>query len=147
MVAPLARARAREQLARTTWFPLTKLMSAITLEGCADALLSKDKEYMMGIDEAGRGPVLGPMVYGSAFCAVEDEAKMKAMGFMDSKQLTEAKRDQLWADLKTCGFIGWSIRVLDAKFIAGGMLRKANKCARATHSAHDSRLQGARSRT
>ena len=122
-------------------------MSAITLEGCPDALLSKDKEYMMGIDEAGRGPVLGPMVYGSAFCAVEDEAKMKAMGFMDSKQLTEAKRDQLWADLKTCGFIGWSIRVLDAKFIAGGMLRKANKCARATHSAHDSRLQGARSRT
>ena len=101
----------------------------ITLEGCPDALLSKDKEYMMGIDEAGRGPVLGPMVYGSAFCAVEDEAKLKSMGFMDSKQLTEAKRDQLWAELQTCGFIGWKIRVLDAKFISGGMLRKANKCA------------------
>ena len=76
---------------------------AIPLDGFPEALLRKDeKEYMMGIDEAGRGPTLGPMVYGSAFCAVEDEARMKAMGFMDSKQLTEAKRDQLWAELQAC---------------------------------------------
>ena len=102
---------------------------SLPLDGCDPALLSQDKEYMMGIDEAGRGPTLGPMVYGSAFCAVEDEPRLRSMGFMDSKQLTEAKRDQLWAELQTCGFIGWSIRVLDAKFIAGGMLRKANKCA------------------
>ena len=73
---------------------------SLPLEGFPDALLGQDKEYMMGIDEAGRGPTLGPMVYGSAFCAVEDEAKVKAMGFMDSKQLTEAKRDQLWAELQ-----------------------------------------------
>ena len=100
--------------------------SDLQLEGCPAALLKDDgKEYMMGIDEAGRGPTLGPMVYGSAFCAVEDEARVKAMGYMDSKQLTEAKRDQLWAELQTCGFLGWSIRVLDAKEISGGMLRKA----------------------
>ena len=72
----------------------------------------------MGIDEAGRGPTLGPMVYGSAFCAVEDESKLRGMGFNDSKQLTEAKRDSLWAELQTSGFIGWRIRVLDAAEIA-----------------------------
>ena len=101
---------------------------SITLDGFPEAVLRQDgKEYMMGIDEAGRGPTLGPMVYGSAFCAVEDEERVKKMGFMDSKQLTEAKREQLWAELQQCGFIGWRIRVLDAKEISEGMLRRHQK--------------------
>jgi ribonuclease H len=79
---------------------------------------------MMGIDEAGRGPTLGPMVYGSAFCRVEDEARLKAMGFADSKTLTEAKRESLWAELQSVGFIGWRIRVLHAQEISSAMLRR-----------------------
>ena len=98
------------------------------LEGCDEALLANDgREYMMGIDEAGRGPLLGAMVYGSAFCAVDDEDKLRGMGFNDSKQLTEAKREQLWDQIQTCGFIGWRIRVLEAKEISEGMLRRHNK--------------------
>ena len=103
---------------------------SVPLEGCDEALLRASErgvEFMMGIDEAGRGPTLGPMVYGSAFCAVEDESRLKAMGFMDSKQLTEAKRDHLWAELQSSGFIGWQIRVLHAKEISEGMLRKHAK--------------------
>ena len=65
---------------------------------------------------------------GSAFCAVEDEHKLRAMGFMDSKQLTESKRDALWAALQKSGFIGWKIRALEAKEISEGMLRKDAKC-------------------
>jgi len=100
------------------------------LAGCDPALLKASAdgtEFMMGIDEAGRGPTLGPMVYGSAFCAVDDEPKLRKMGFMDSKQLTEAKRDSLWDQVQASGFIGWRIRVLQAKEISAGMLGRHTK--------------------
>jgi len=64
------------------------------------------------------------MVYGSAFCAVKDEAKLKSMGFADSKTLTEARREELWSELRAAGFIGWKIRVLQAAEISRGMLGK-----------------------
>lgn len=38
-------------------------------------------KYIMGVDEAGRGPVLGPMVYGVAFCPVEYKEQLDEMGF------------------------------------------------------------------
>jgi ribonuclease HII len=86
------------------------------------------------------------MVYGSAFCAVKDEDKLKSMGFAgapnvlclcaqprgrapaaalaDSKTLTEARREELWSELQASGFIGWKIRVLQAAEISRGMLGK-----------------------
>ena len=46
-------------------------------------------EVEIGIDEAGRGPVLGPMVYACAFWPAEPEGLAKEMkakyGFADSK--------------------------------------------------------------
>ena len=46
-----------------------------------------------GIDEAGRGPVLGPMAV--AIVAIEDDKALRKLGVRDSKQLSPRRRREL----------------------------------------------------
>lgn len=46
-----------------------------------------------GVDEAGRGPVLGPLVVGAVL--VESEAPLRELGVKDSKLLSAKKREEL----------------------------------------------------
>lgn len=54
-----------------------------------------------GVEEAGRGPVVGPMVM--AICSIDKskEAKLKQLGVKDSKQLSKKKREYLVQKIKT----------------------------------------------
>jgi len=53
-----------------------------------------------GIDEAGRGPVIGPMVICLAIVDKEKEAELKEIGVKDSKLLTPEKRIDLFDKIK-----------------------------------------------
>jgi len=68
-----------------------------------------NKELIIGIDDAGRGPVLGPMVLGGCLMYKERESELKKAGIKDSKLLTPAKREELVETLKDM--------ILDSHFV------------------------------
>ncbi|KAF7132828.1 hypothetical protein RHSIM_Rhsim09G0141700 [Rhododendron simsii] len=79
---------------------------------------------IMGIDEAGRGPVLGPMVYGCLYCAVSYQKTLSSLNFADSKTLKEEKREELFENLKAEESIGWEVDVIDPRELSAKMLKK-----------------------
>ncbi|KAI9726223.1 MAG: hypothetical protein M1834_009393 [Cirrosporium novae-zelandiae] len=86
-------------------------------------------ECVLGIDEAGRGPVLGPMVYALFYLPLSSHSSMLSdeFHFADSKQLTPQVRSSLMRTLCTPDTplyqsCGWAIRALSARDISSGML-------------------------
>ena len=64
------------------------------------SLIITHMELTLGIDDAGRGPVIGPLVLGGALLNPEAEEKLKALGVRDSKLLTPKKRESLAEEIK-----------------------------------------------
>lgn len=57
----------------------------------------QDKDSLIcGVDEAGRGPVLGPMVIASVCIRHQDSLKLPKWGVKDSKALTASKREEIF---------------------------------------------------
>ncbi|KAL8829814.1 MAG: hypothetical protein Q9191_001793 [Dirinaria sp. TL-2023a] len=89
-------------------------------------------ECVLGVDEAGRGPVLGPMVYGLLYLPLPLHRSLlaEAHHFDDSKVLTPAVRSALMQKLCTPDSdlhqsCGWATRVMSARDISAGMLKPA----------------------
>ncbi|CBQ71403.1 related to 35 kDa ribonuclease H [Sporisorium reilianum SRZ2] len=79
---------------------------------------------VLGVDEAGRGPVLGPLVYGIAYCPVSYQDSLAQIGFADSKALTPERRSTLLTALIEDETLGWAVRVMAPQDISAGMLRR-----------------------
>lgn len=80
---------------------------------------------VMGIDEAGRGPVLGPMVYAGFVCPTAFEPNLKKTGFADSKTLTKEKREWLFNGAKKNPNMAWFTRTLWPEYLSRSMLRRS----------------------
>ncbi|KAI1109485.1 ribonuclease H2 subunit A [Nemania sp. NC0429] len=91
---------------------------------------SRGVPCVLGVDEAGRGPVLGPMVYGVFYLPLtHSEPLLKtAHHFDDSKVLTPSVRESLMASLCKAGTdlhesCGWAVSSLSARDIGANMMR------------------------
>ncbi len=57
-------------------------------------------KIIVGVDEAGRGPVLGPLVMVALAIKEEDQKKLEWMGVKDSKLLSHQVREDLFERIK-----------------------------------------------
>eukprot|EP00879_Flechtneria_rotunda_P022504 GHRR01023755.1.p1 GENE.GHRR01023755.1~~GHRR01023755.1.p1 ORF type:complete len:324 (+),score=117.04 GHRR01023755.1:855-1826(+) len=77
---------------------------------------------LLGIDEAGRGPVLGAMVYACVAAPLAYRETLATKSYADSKTLTEAERSKLFAALAADSNCVYAADALSAAFISGHML-------------------------
>jgi ribonuclease HII len=104
-------------------------------------LLHRGVRRLAGVDEAGRGPLAGPVVAAAVALPLawhEDGLPQELEGLNDSKQLTEAQRERFFAALTTAVDVQFAIAQADA-----GEIDRIN-ILRATHQAMDAALAGLR---
>lgn len=85
---------------------------------------SKKIQLIVGVDEAGRGPLAGPVV--AAACILPADYKNDSIN--DSKQLTEKKREELFEIIKNDA-IAYGIGIIDAETIDKVNIYEATKLA------------------
>ena len=92
---------------------------------------------MAGVDEAGRGPLAGPVVAAAAILPSrwgQEGLPAELAGLNDSKQLTEAQREKFFEFLTTCAEVESGIAVVEA-----GVIDEIN-ILQATHRAMNAAL-------
>lgn len=74
-----------------------------------NALRARGVTRVAGVDEAGRGPLAGPV----AAAAVILPVRFRCPGLDDSKKLTRAKRDELFARITGDPAVVWAVAMAD----------------------------------
>jgi ribonuclease HII len=101
------------------------------------ALWMRGMTRIAGVDEAGRGPLAGPVTAAAAILParwVKAGLPRELEGLNDSKQLTPLQREGFFAFLTACGEVEWAVAQIDA-----GRIDEIN-ILRATHQAMNAAL-------
>jgi ribonuclease HII len=77
--------------------------------------MEKEK-LLLGIDDSGRGPLVGPMILAGCLITEETEKEFRRLGVKDSKQLTRKRRAFLESIIKEKA-VAFSIQVIHASEI------------------------------
>lgn len=95
---------------------------------------------IVGVDEAGRGPVLGPMVYSAAFC--HRDYAIGTLGFADSKKLTDVVRQRLMGQIldELKNDIGYALCMITPRDISTDMLAPVGQIVNLNQQAHDTTI-------
>ena len=115
-------------MARATFIDRFEFERALWVRGLA---------RVAGVDEAGRGPLAGPVVAAAAILPakwVEAGLPRELDGLNDSKQLAPTQRDVFFAFLTGCGEVEFAVAQTDA-----GQIDEIN-ILRATHQAMNAAL-------
>jgi ribonuclease HII len=83
-------------------------------------------ERILGVDEAGRGSVLGPLVVGGYLVRSDRLDELRAAGACDSKEISAHEREQVYAKLPRigeCRSVVLTPREID-RFVAHGRLNE-----------------------
>ncbi len=89
-------------------------MSEINMWAIEDALFTEDMQVICGVDEAGRGPLAGPV----CAAAVILPPHLEIPGLTDSKKLTDKKRRELFPLIQEQA-IAWGIGLASEQEIDG----------------------------
>jgi len=92
--------------------------------------LSRAPRLLGGIDEAGRGCLLGPLVVAGVSVTAAGARRFRKMGVKDSKKLSASQREALYPEIlrvaKRVHWIGISPDEIDEVVVNGKRLRKLN---------------------
>lgn len=86
----------------------TKTITNNTLSRVEENRYKQSKKFVIGIDEAGRGPLAGPVVAASIIC--DNQSILD--GIMDSKATKEEHREKLYEILINSPDIYWGVSIV-----------------------------------
>lgn len=93
-----------------------------SLKEIEEKLYEQGNKYICGIDEAGRGPLAGPVVVAAVIMPKDSMIE----GVNDSKKVSEKKREKLYEEI-TSTAIAWGVGIVDQKEIDNINILKATK--------------------